>query len=77
LKKCICILATMVITTLLVKEAYILRGYFAVGGEWLVWIFPVLISLVKTTDQKQLKYEENERGYQNERPCISKTGTRD
>lgn len=25
-----------------IKIAYIQRGYFAVGGEWLLWIWPLL-----------------------------------
>lgn len=55
-KKLIFYLSLIFVTALLVKAAYIWRGYFAFGGEWLAWIFPLLIQAVMQ-DEKSVRLE--------------------
>jgi hypothetical protein len=43
----------MIVTALLVKIAYLQRGYFAIGGECLIWIFPLLIIMASNGDRKE------------------------
>jgi hypothetical protein len=47
-KKLIFYISLILMTVLLVKAAYIMRGYFAIGGEWFVWVIPVLIQIAKS-----------------------------
>lgn len=52
MKRILITLFLIVISTiLLIKAAYITRGYFAVGGEWLVWVFPLLLWVIKKEDK--------------------------
>ena len=51
MRKILIIVAAAVIMTVLIKAAYITRGYFAFGGEWLVWAFPLLIHAAKIKEE--------------------------
>lgn len=42
MKIIITITATVLLTALCIKAAYITRGYFTVGGEWLIPVYPLL-----------------------------------
>lgn len=54
MKKILAIIAvTATLTALCVKAAYIQRGYFAVGGEWLLWIYPLLFFAVKKCEKER------------------------
>lgn len=41
-KMLITVVSTVILTALCIKAAYITRGYFAVGGEWLIPVYPLL-----------------------------------
>lgn len=49
------ILITSPITYLSVKEAYATRGYFAIGGEWLLMIGMVALVLWLTDKKRHSK----------------------
>ncbi len=49
--------APIVLTVLLVKQAYLTRGEFAIGGEWLVLPAAGLYALIRWVDKKDR--EEN------------------
>lgn len=38
---------TGLITAICCKLAYMDRGYFAIGGEWLIWVVPLLVEAAR------------------------------
>ncbi len=47
---------TILLTALCVKAAYITRGYFAIGGEWFLWVYPVLWRMIGNREED--KYDK-------------------
>lgn len=52
--------ATIIITTLCAMAAYKLRGYFAIGGEALIWTIPILYYILSKELKEVKKIAENE-----------------
>jgi len=55
MKAFITIAATILLTALCIKAAYITRGYFAVGGEWFLWVYPALWFAVRCCEKGKEK----------------------
>lgn len=53
------LLLTALATAVMVRLAYRIRGYWAVGGEWLGWAALGLYGLVKTGERQARKRKEN------------------